>query len=56
MDQSDIRAFDLFYRKVRNIFNQLETQGFIVREPLRGGKGFGFVLSSAVRGTQKNLF
>jgi ATP-dependent DNA helicase RecG len=56
MDQSDIRAFDLFYRKVRNIFNQLETQDFIVREPLRGGKGFGFVLSSAVRGTQKNLF
>jgi ATP-dependent DNA helicase RecG len=56
MDQSDIRAFDLFYRKIRNIFNQLEAQGFIVREPLRGGKGFGFVLSSAVRGAQKNLF
>lgn len=56
MDQSDIRAFDLFYRKVRNIFNQLEAQGFIVREPLRGGKGFGYILSSAVRETQKNLF
>ena len=55
MDQSDIRAFDLFYRKVRNIFNLLEAQGFIAREPLRGGKGFGFVLSSAVRGAQKNL-
>ena len=56
MDQSDIRAFDLFYRKVRNIFNQLEVQGFIVRQPLRGGKGFGFILSSAVRGSQKQLF
>ncbi|MEO7955041.1 MAG: ATP-binding protein [Polaromonas sp.] len=56
MDQSDIRAFDLFYRKVRNIFNQLEAQGFIVREPLRSGKGSGFVLASAVRGIQKNLF
>ena len=56
MDQSDIRAFDLFYRKVRTIFNQLEAQGFIVREPLRGGKGFGFILSSAAPGTQKNLF
>lgn len=56
MDQSDIKAFDLFYRKVRNIFNKLEAQGFIVREPLRSGKGFGFVLSSATRGTQKLLF
>ena len=56
MDQSDIRAFDLFYRKVRNIFNQLEVQGFIVRQPLRGGKGFGFILSSPVRGSQKQLF
>lgn len=56
MDQSDIRAFDLFYRKVRTIFNQLEAQGFIVRAPLRGGKGFGFILSAAVPGTQKNLF
>lgn len=56
MDQSDIRAFDLFYRKVRNVFNQLEAQGFIVREPLRSGKGSGFVLASAVRGIQKNLF
>ena len=56
MDQSDIRAFDLFYRKIRNIFNQLEAQGFIVREPLQDGKRFGFILSSAVRGTQKHLF
>lgn len=56
MDQSDIRAFDLFYRKIRNIFNQLEGQDFIVREPLRSGKGFGFVLSSAAREAQKNLF
>lgn len=56
MDQSDIRAFDLFYRQIRRIFNQLEEQGFIVREQLRGSKGFGFVLSSSVRGTQKALF
>ncbi len=56
MDQSDIRAFDLFYRKVRNVFNQLEAQGFITKEPLRNGKGSGFVLASSTRGTQKNLF
>jgi ATP-dependent DNA helicase RecG len=56
MDQSDIKAFDLFYRKVRNIFNKLEALGFIVREPLKSGKGFGFILSSATRGTQKTLF
>lgn len=56
MDQSDITAFDLFYRKIRTVFNKLQAQGFIVREPLRSGKGFGFVLSSDVRGTQKILF
>ncbi|MDI1273785.1 ATP-binding protein [Polaromonas sp.] len=55
-DQSDIRAFDLFYRKIRRVFNQLEEQGFIVREQIRGSKGFGYVLASSLRGTQKALF
>lgn len=53
-DQSDIRAFDLFYRNVRRIFNQLEKQGFIERDSNDGGKGY--LLVGKLKNTQKNLF
>ncbi|MGH7454873.1 MAG: hypothetical protein ACRENG_26185 [bacterium] len=40
----DIRAFDDFKRKVRNIFNGLEKKGFIVR---KDGKKPEFVLNES---------
>nr|MBA2680006.1 putative DNA binding domain-containing protein [Ktedonobacteraceae bacterium] len=53
-DQTDIRAFDHFNRNIRRVFNHLEEQGFIEREPGSGGKGY--VLTSNLKGTQRGLF
>ena len=35
---SDIKAFDTFYRKVRNIFNKIEKSGFV--EKVAGTRGY----------------
>lgn len=53
-DQSDIHAFDLFYRNIRRVFNQLEKQGFIEREAKDGTKGY--MLAASLKNTQKSLF
>jgi len=52
-DQGDIRAFDLFYRDIRKVFNQLETQGFVQKTP---DKTKGYILSSGLKNTQITLF
>lgn len=38
----DIKAFDAFYRKVRNAFNRLEKSGFVEKQPggKRGTRGY----------------
>jgi hypothetical protein len=51
---ADIKAFDLFYRSIRRVFNQLEGQGFIERASTPGAKGY--VLSKSLKNTQKSLF
>lgn len=51
---ADIKAFDLFYRGIRRVFNQLEEQGFIERDAAPAAKGY--VLSSSQKNTQKDLF
>lgn len=53
-DQSNIHAFDLFYRNIRRTFNQLEKQGFIERESKEGSKGY--MLAATLKNTQKSLF
>ncbi|QHE83726.1 RNA-binding domain-containing protein [Hydrogenophaga sp. BPS33] len=51
---ADIKAFDLFYRSIRRVFNQLEGQGFIERDSTPGAKGY--VLAKSLKNTQKSLF
>lgn len=53
-DQSNIHAFDLFYRNIRRVFNQLEKQGFIERDSKDGSKGY--MLAASQKNTQKSLF
>ena len=52
--QSDIKAFDLFYRNIRRIFNQLEKQAFIERGT--GKPGSGYTLIANFKNTQTLLF
>ncbi len=52
-DGSDIRAFDHFARNIRRVFNQLEAQGYIIRDQQQGGRGF--VLGTTMPGTQRSL-
>jgi ATP-dependent DNA helicase RecG len=51
---ADIKAFDLFYRSIRRVFNQLESQGFIERDSTPGVKGY--VLAKSLKNTQPTLF
>ena len=43
----DIKAFDVFYRKVRTTFNKLEKADFLVKQP--GGRGYGYLLNSSYK-------
>ncbi len=52
-EQSDIKAFDLFYRNIRRVFNQLEKQGFIERDAVDGNKGY--MLTSNLKNTQRSF-
>lgn len=53
-NQSDIHAFDKFYRSIRRTFNQLEAAGFIQRDKTE--KGSGYVLANNLKNTQRLLF
>lgn len=44
-DSQDIKGFDVFYRKIRHVFNKLEKSGFIVKS----SEGRGFALNVAYR-------
>jgi predicted HTH transcriptional regulator len=52
-DQGDIKSFDLFYRSIRRIFNQLESAGLVQKTD---DKTKGYILSSDLNDTQGALF